>query len=129
MPFSQWKKREVRTAALAAARQQHTRALDQDLHSLVEQLRALPAVRKVILFGSCAAGRRDLFADLDLLVVMDSPLDFVSRGVELARRLRAGVALDLLVYTPEEMEQLRHRPFLRQALATGKVLYEGDPQG
>ena len=109
-------------------REHYARALNQDLDSLVQQLRALPEVCQVILFGSFAAGRRDLFTDLDLIVVMDSPLDFVSRGVELARRLRAGVALDLLVYTPQEMEQLRHRPFLRQALITAKVLYEREPQ-
>jgi predicted nucleotidyltransferase len=90
----------------------------------VGQLRQIPAVQKVILFGSFAQGRRDLFTDLDLLVVMDSSLDFVARGVDLARRLRAGVALDLLVYTPQEMEAMRDRPFMRHALATGKVLYE-----
>jgi len=37
------------------------------------------------------------------------------------------VALDLLVYTPQEMEWMRERPFLRQALKTGKVLYEKLP--
>lgn len=115
-------------AELETQRKHYAKALDQDLDSLVAQLRALPEVCQVILFGSCAMSRRDLFTDLDLIVVMDSPLDFVSRGVELARRLRAGVALDLLVYTPEEMEQLRHRPFLRQALVTAKVLYEREPQ-
>lgn len=119
----------MRTASeLAENRARYARELDQDLDSLVAQLRALPEVHMVILFGSCAAGRRDLFTDLDLIVVMDSPLGFVSRGAALARRLHAGVALDLLVYTPQEFEQLRHRPFLRQALATAKVLYEREPQ-
>ena len=84
----------------------------------------MPDVQKVILFGSFARGRRDLFTDLDLLVIMDSSLSFVARCAEMARRLQAGVALDLLVYTPQEMEQMRDRPFLRHALATGKVLYE-----
>ena len=109
---------------LEAEREQYITALARDLESLVAQLRQMPAVRKVILFGSFARGRRDLFTDLDLLVVMDSSLDFVTRGVDLARRLRAGVALDLLVYTPQEMEAMRDRPFMRHALATGKVLYE-----
>lgn len=116
------------SSELAESRARYASQLDHDLDSLVAQLCAIPEVQQVILFGSCAMGRRDLFTDLDLIVVMDSPLDFISRGVELARRLRAGVALDLLVYTPQEMEQLRHRPFLRQALATAKVLYEREPQ-
>jgi hypothetical protein len=62
--------------------------------------------------------------DLDLLVVIQSPLDFVARNVELARRLHAGVALDLLAYTPQEIERMCDRPFLRHALKAGKVLYE-----
>jgi predicted nucleotidyltransferase len=113
--------------ALSAERERYVAALEQNLDNLVQQLSAISAVQRIILFGSYAAGRRDLFTDLDLLVVMDSPLDFVARGVELARRLRANVALDLLVYTPEEMERMRDRPFLCHALKTGKVLYERKP--
>jgi predicted nucleotidyltransferase len=109
---------------LEAERKQYITSLAGDLEGLVTQLRQMPAVRKVILFGSFAQGRRDLFTDLDLLVVMDSSLDFVTRNADLARRLRASVALDLLAYTPQEMEQMRDRPFMRHALATGKVLYE-----
>ncbi|MEJ5198384.1 MAG: nucleotidyltransferase domain-containing protein [Anaerolineae bacterium] len=62
--------------ALSSARQQHVAALERNLTDLVAQLRAMPAVHRVILFGSYAAGRRDLFTDLDLLVIMDSSLDF-----------------------------------------------------
>ena len=109
---------------LTIQREQYARALARELDDLVRQLGDMPAVERVILFGSYAAGRCDLFTDLDLLVVMDSPLDFVSRNVELARRLHAGVALDLLAYTPQEIEQMGGRPFLRHALETGKVLYE-----
>jgi predicted nucleotidyltransferase len=84
----------------------------------------MPEVELVILFGSYNAGRRDLFTDLDILVVMESPLDFITRTAELYRRLSAGVDLDLLVYTPEELCSNKKKPFLRHALETGKVLYE-----
>ncbi|MBC7251540.1 MAG: nucleotidyltransferase domain-containing protein [Anaerolineae bacterium] len=120
-------KQRNRIASLSERRERHVAALASDLDHVVQQLSHMPEVQKVILFGSYAAGRRDLLTDLDILVVMDSPLDFVARNVELARRLRAGVALDLLVYTPQEMEQMRDRPFLRHALKTGKVLYERKP--
>ena len=109
---------------LFTERERYVKMLEQDLNSLVRQLSAIPKVEKIVLFGSYAAGRRDLFTDLDLLVVMHSPLDFASRCVELARCLQAGVALDLLVYTPREIERMRSRPFLRHILKTGKVLYE-----
>ena len=122
------KKRETakrdEIVTLSARRERYVATLARDLDDVVQQLSRMPDVQKVILFGSYAAGRRDLLTDLDILVVMDSPLDFVARNVELARRLRAGVALDLLAYTPSEMERMRNRPFLRHALKTGEVLYE-----
>jgi hypothetical protein len=65
-------------------RQHHVQTLAAELAGLVEQLRRMPAVQKVILFGSYAQGRADLFTDLDLPVVMPSTLDFVSRCVWLA---------------------------------------------
>ncbi len=117
----------TRMAFLSEQRERYVAALARDLDDVVRQLSRMPEVQKVILFGSYAAGRRDLLTDLDILVVMDSPLDFVARNVELARRLRAGVALDLLAYTPQEMERMRDRPFLRHVLKTGKVLYERKP--
>jgi predicted nucleotidyltransferase len=112
------------TEAVSAQRDRYVAALAHDLDHVVSQLSRMPDVRAVILFGSYAVGRRDLLTDLDLLVVMDSPLEFVVRNVELARCVQARVALDLLVYTPQEVERMRERPFFRHILETGKVLYE-----
>jgi predicted nucleotidyltransferase len=115
---------KVDMATLTEQHDRYAAALAHDLDELVRQLSDMPDVQKVILFGSYAAGRCDQLTDLDLLVVAHSPLDFVSRNIEFARRLRAEVALDLLVYTPQEIERMRNRPFLRHPLKTGKVLYE-----
>ena len=112
------------TVTLALERERHVQALQVDLQSLVEQLSALPAVRKIILFGSYAAGRRDLFTDLDVMVVMDSSLGFVDRMAALARQVHVEGPVDLLVYTPQEMKRMRDRPFMRHVLVTGRVLYE-----
>ena len=118
---------EKMVSGLDVERERYIAMLAEDLEGLVQQLSNMPDVQRVILFGSYAAGRRDLLTDLDLLVVMDSALDFVARNVELAQRVRVRVALDLLVYTPQELTQISDRPFLRHALQTGKVLYERRP--
>jgi len=111
-------------AALEQKRLAYSQALSAALDSILDQLAGMPQVYRVILFGSYAAGRRDLFTDLDLLVVMDSEQDFVQRTAELYRQLQAGVDIDLLAYTPEEFERMRHRGFVWHAVSTGQVLYQ-----
>ena len=109
---------------LNARRQTYKNNLAAALEAIVVELSARPQVQKVILIGSYAAGRRDLFTDLDLVVVMDTRLDFVTRTAQLYGELATGVDMDLLVYTPQEFARLRQRGFLRHALEGGKVLYE-----
>lgn len=110
--------------SLLEQRKCHSKALAEGFTVIVSTLKTIPEVRKVILFGSYAQGRCDLFTDLDVLVVMDSPLDFISRTVALAQKIHVGVALDLLVYTPAEFERIKDRPFFKHILNTGKVVYE-----
>lgn len=99
-------------------------ALDQALKEVTSFLSAKPEVERIVLFGSYGAGRRDLFTDLDLLVVMSSDLDFVSRTAQVYSQIAVAVDLDLLIYTPEEFEEQRHKGFVRKILETGRVLYE-----
>jgi len=110
--------------ALAARRRAYQRALAEAIEHIVAVLAGRPEVERAILFGSYVAGRRDLFTDLDLLIIMDSPLDFVTRTAEMVRYLSAQVDMDVLVYTPEELERQRARAFIRRVLEQGKVIYE-----
>ena len=109
---------------IAAKRRAYQQLLAETLQSVIAALARRPEVERAILFGSYAEGRRDLFTDLDILIVMESPLDFVTRTAEMYRYLAAPVDLDLLVYTPKELERHRQRGFIRQALEKGKVIYE-----
>ena len=110
--------------SLGEQRARYKAALEQSLADIVAQLRRIPQVERVILFGSYSRGRADLMTDLDLIVVMRSDKPFVERTAELYRLISAPVDLDMLVYTPQEIEQLKNRGFFRKALAEGKVLYE-----
>ena len=111
---------------ITVRRAEYCQALEHALARIRKRLAEIPEVRKAILFGSSAQGRRDLFTDLDLLVVMHSDLDFIQRSAELRRRLEAGVDMDLLVYTPDEYERMAQHGFLAHALVGGKVIYEKD---
>lgn len=119
--------RPLGSAELARRRREYQRTLARALREVVAWLRAKPEVSLIVLFGSYGAGRRDLFTDLDLLVVMESDQDFVRRVAALYRELPMGVDLDLLAFTPEEFERMRARGFVREALRTGRILYERGP--
>ena len=107
--------REERAAYIASLREE------------AERLTAAAAdlgVQRVILFGSLADGEPGILSDLDLLIVWETPLDYLSRTVELYRRLDPHGPVDLLVYTPEELKRMSNRPFIRAILEQGEVLYE-----
>lgn len=109
--------------SLQRRREAHRKILRQEIERLTRKAAAL-GVQCVILFGSLAQGEGGLTSDLDLLIVWDTPLGFLERTVELYRRLQPRVAVDLLVYTPVEMEWMAHTPLVRLALQKGQVLYE-----
>ncbi len=80
---------------------------------------------RVILFGSTARGDVGSTSDLDLLVVRRDSRAPSDRVGDLYRRLEPHIALDLLVFTPEELEEARRTSsFLRHALRDAEVLYE-----
>ena len=70
-----------------------------------EPLHAAGASR-AIAFGSYARGVADAWSDLDLVVVMETDLPRVERGVLLGDLYDViPVSLDLLVFTPSEFER------------------------
>jgi len=112
-----------KVASLQIQRQARQRRLEQELERMVSRLRT-HGVQRVILFGSLARGDVRLGSDLDLIVVMNTDKRFLDRLDEVYRLLDPRVAVDLLVYTPEEFATLRETSSLvRRAVAEGKVLY------
>ena len=101
--------------------------LKRELWQEVERLTATASalgLQRVILFGSLVRGEPGLASDLDLLIVWDTPLEFLERTAELYRRFQPRVAVDFLVYTPKEMERMKDTPLVRRALEEGRILYE-----
>jgi predicted nucleotidyltransferase len=103
----------------------HLETLRRETSRIVEEAVRMGA-KKVILFGSFSKGSAGIFSDLDLLIIMDSKLDFLKRTTEAYKRLRPKVGTDILVYTPDELKMmLKHKnEFIRRAVTEGQVLYE-----
>jgi len=82
--------------------------------------------RKVVAFGSVARGDADEWSDLDLLIVADTPRPFFQRFEDFAGIYDVWKRLDLVIYTPEELERMmaEDNPFVTRALEEGVVLYE-----
>jgi len=104
--------------------------LEQDLvDEIVERIVARIRPRKIVLFGSHARGSAEQNSDIDLLVVAESEQPRHRRSVPLYGALSDMlVPMDIIVYTPEEIEDWRQVPqaFVTTALREGKVLYEDD---
>jgi predicted nucleotidyltransferase len=103
--------------------------LQEELERYLSLLKSQPdPPERILLFGSMTGDENEVgpWSDLDLVVVQSTTLRFLDRIKALMALLQPRVGLDLLVYTPEEFEQMKaQRPFFQQEiLAKGKVLYE-----
>jgi predicted nucleotidyltransferase len=105
-------------------REEYVALLEKALEDVVKQLQAIDGVSRVSLFGSFARDRRDLFTDLDVLVVMDTSMSFVDRLRFLYSKVNVPVDLDMLCYTPQEFQLLKGSGGLRRILQEEQVLYE-----
>ena len=100
--------------------------LEAELARYLPLLAGPGGAERVILFGSFARGEDGADSDLDLVVVKRTGLPFWKRVAEIRQLLKPRVAADVIVYTPEEIEQLgRERTFVRdEILGRGRVLHE-----
>jgi uncharacterized protein len=101
--------------------------LEQELHRMIEILIREYKPEKLILFGSAAQGELHEWSDLDLVVIKRTDKPLLERVEEVLRLVRPKVGLDVLVYTPEEMEDLiadRRVFVLDEIIYKGAVAYE-----
>ena len=81
---------------------------------------------KIILFGSHAYGQPTPESDLDVMVVMQFEGDPLEQAVTMLNRLNMLIPIDLLVRTPEQIQQRLEMgdSFIRDIMERGKVMYE-----
>ncbi|TVQ96849.1 MAG: nucleotidyltransferase domain-containing protein [Desulfovibrionales bacterium] len=100
--------------------------LDQELARCLDVLKTKWNPKKVILFGTMAKGEVSEWSDIDLVVVEETSLPFYQRLYQVRKLLRPQVAMDVIVYTPDEFETMcAERAFMKDEVVDhGKVLYE-----
>lgn len=100
--------------------------LDQELARYVRLLTEHGNPEKVILFGTLAKGWVHEWSDIDLVVVEQTHLPFFQRLRKVRKLLQPKVGMDIMVYTPEEFDQLcADRPFFREEIiGKGEIVYE-----
>jgi len=100
--------------------------IQKEIENISSQIIAKYNPEKIILFGSAASGKATPDSDLDFLIIKkDTPYYGADRIRELSRLIDRNIAVDFLVYRPEEWEQRLKMgdPFLKLILLEGKILY------
>ncbi len=97
----------------------------QAIRAVVEQIVEKFQPEKIILFGSYAYGQPRPESDVDLLVVMDTPLRNREQAAQIACAIDYHFGLDLLVRTPQQLARRLALGdfFLQEVIEKGKVLY------
>jgi predicted nucleotidyltransferase len=84
-------------------------------------------VRKAILFGSAGRGEMTAHSDIDLILIIDTKKRFLDRYEGILYELNNainGTCIEPLIYTAEELDSMKERPFIAKALKEGIALYE-----
>ena len=100
--------------------------LREELTRSVQIILSQMQPRQVLLFGSLATGRVDEWSDLGLVIVAETTLPFYDRIKDIIKQVRPKAGMDILVYAPQEWDQLvKESAFVREeVIGKGKVLYE-----
>ncbi len=83
---------------------------------------------QIVLFGSLARGNAGSHSDIDLIVVLQSHVDWPKHGnpIRLAIGEKFVLPVDVIVSTPEHLSEQRKNPysFVHTSLESQEFLYE-----
>lgn len=103
-----------------------TESLD-DIAAAFQPILAAGGARRAIIFGSYCRGQADEYSDIDLVILKDTEVPFLDRYTDFKDLFLAMLkAIQVLVYTPDEFEDMRARgnPFILDVIEDGVVIYE-----
>ncbi len=104
-----------------------TPSLQSDLNRVVKRLVAYYHPEQIILFGSLASGKSGRWSDIDLAVITKTRRRFIDRLKDALLAAQPKEALDILVYTPQEVESMQihqNRFWLHEIKEKGRIVYQ-----
>ena len=103
------------------------KSLNEELKRIVEKLKSDYQPEKIILFGSLAQGDVKEGSDIDLAIIKKTNKRPLDRCLEVAAVAQPSVAVNFLVYTPEEFQKQTEAGnffVVDEIIKRGEVLYE-----
>lgn len=95
-----------------------------ELKRIKEELIIKYHPQKIILFGSLLKNKIEKNSDIDLVIIKDTNKTFIDRAIEAALLTHPNLAVDFLVYTPEEYKQMSlENNYFFNEINKGKVIY------
>jgi predicted nucleotidyltransferase len=100
----------------------------KEIRDLTSQIAREFSPDRIILFGSHAYGQPGNDSDVDILVVLPFEGKPVRKAIEIRNKVNAGLPLDLIVRTPEQLAErvAQNDWFIREILERGRTLYEAN---
>lgn len=108
---------------ITKSRETRKEALEKELERIMARIDKTD-ISRIILFGSLATGNIGVTSDIDLVIVKNTKERFLERLRRMCEEIEPRLAVDILVYTPEEFAEMRGwSSFIRRVEKEGKVLY------
>ena len=98
----------------------------KEVQNIKQQIITKYSPEKIILFGSAARNEFSEDSDIDILVIKKTDKSKFDRMCKLRRLIEYNIPLDLIIYTPEEIEAAKknNNNFFNTICSEGVVLYE-----
>ena len=103
-----------------------SRIPDSVIQELIARIVEQFQPQRIILFGSYAHGKPRPESDVDLLVIMDTPLRETQQALQIRQYVSPLFGVDLIVYTPARLEERLKLgdSFLQEITEKGVLVYE-----
>jgi uncharacterized protein len=101
---------------------------EEEIRQLSERIVREFHPERIILFGSYAYGSPTNDSDVDILVILPFDGKPIHKALEIIKKIKPNIPLDLLARTPEDIKEriANNDVFVSEIVTKGKRLYESE---